>query len=79
MTEKFDVVIIGAGNAGFGVSSIAHDADSDLIVGAHLVGHSGEELIHLFALAMVNGIPATQLREQVYAFSTFSADIKSML
>ena len=66
-----------AETAGFAKTLV--DTDSDLIVGAHLVGHSGEELIHLFALAMVNGVPATQLREQIYAFPTFSADIKSML
>ena len=52
---------------------------SDRIVGAHLVGHQGEELIHLFALAMRNGISATQVKETMFAFPTFSADIKSML
>lgn len=49
------------------------------IVGAHLVGHHGEELIHLFALAMRHGITADQLGDEMYAFPTFAADIKSML
>lgn len=49
------------------------------IVGAHLVGHHGEELIHLFALAMRHGITADQLGDEMYAFPTFSADIKSMM
>ena len=49
------------------------------IVGAHLVGHHGEELIHLFALAMRHGITADQLGDELYAFPTFAADIKSML
>ena len=53
--------------------------DSDFIVGAHLVGHQAEELIHLFALAMRHGIPAADLRDQIYAFPTFSADVKSMV
>ena len=49
------------------------------IVGAHLVGHHGEELIHLFALAMRHGISADQLGNEMYAFPTFAADIKSMI
>lgn len=52
---------------------------SGKIVGAHLVGHRGEELIHLFALAMRHGITAGQLKEPIFAFPTFSADVKSML
>lgn len=52
---------------------------SGRIVGAHLVGHHGEELIHLFALAMGHGITAEQIKDQLFAFPTFSADIKSMI
>jgi glutathione reductase (NADPH) len=55
------------------------DEESDRILGAQIVGHAGEELIHIFALAMRHGITATQLRQTVYGFPTFSADIKSML
>jgi glutathione reductase (NADPH) len=55
------------------------DDDSDRILGAHLVGHSGEELIHIFAFAMKFGIKAADIRETVYAYPTFSNDIKSMV
>jgi glutathione reductase (NADPH) len=55
------------------------DEASDRILGAHLVGHAGEELIHFFALALAHGITATQIRDLVYAFPTYSADIRSML
>lgn len=55
------------------------DEESDRVLGAQIVGHAGEELIHIFALAMGHGITATQLRQTVYGFPTFSADIKSML
>lgn len=55
------------------------DEGNDRILGAQIVGHAGEELIHLFALAMRHGITATALRETVYGFPTFTADIKSML
>lgn len=52
---------------------------SDQVLGAHLVGHSGEELIHLFALAMRHRISASQLKEGVFAFPTFSSDIKNLV
>jgi glutathione reductase (NADPH) len=55
------------------------DWKTDRIIGAHLVGHSGEELIHIFALAIKHGITASEIRDLIYGFPTFSADIKSML
>ncbi|TGQ53517.1 NAD(P)/FAD-dependent oxidoreductase [Mesorhizobium sp. M1C.F.Ca.ET.193.01.1.1] len=57
---------------------IVEDA-TDRIVGAHMVGHAGEELIHIFALAMKHAITASQLADMVYGFPTFSADIRNML
>lgn len=60
-------------------SKIVVGEDDDRILGAHFVGHSGEELIHVFALAMAHGITASQIRETVFASPTFAADIKSML
>ena len=52
---------------------------SGRIVGAHMVGHQGEDLIHLFAMAMKHGITADQIKDQLFAFPTFSADVKSMI
>ncbi|CAN7689479.1 NAD(P)/FAD-dependent oxidoreductase [Mesorhizobium amorphae] len=60
-------------------SKIMVEESTDKIVGAHIVGHAGEELIHLFALAMKHGITASQVRDMVYGFPTFSADIRSMM
>jgi glutathione reductase (NADPH) len=60
-------------------SKVLIDKKTDRIVGAHLFGHAGEELIHIFALAIKHGITATEIRDLVYGFPTFSADIKSML
>lgn len=54
------------------------DEDTDKVVGAHMVGHSGEELIHLFAMAMKHGITASDLKNDFYAFPTFSSDLKAM-
>lgn len=54
------------------------DGATDLFVGVHLLGHRGEELIHLFALAMQHRIPASSFRQTIYAFPTFASDIKNL-
>ena len=59
-------------------SKIIVDRDNDRILGAHFVGHEGQELVNVFALAIKFGISATQLKDFVYAYPTFSADIKHM-
>jgi glutathione reductase (NADPH) len=55
------------------------DETTDQILGAHIVGHAGEELINLFALAMQHGITAAALRSRVYGYPTFSSDIKYLI
>ncbi len=60
-------------------SKVIVDRRSDLILGAHFVGHAGQELINVFGLAMRFGITAAQIRENVYAYPTFASDIKHML
>jgi glutathione reductase (NADPH) len=52
---------------------------SDRIAGAHMVGHAGEEVINVFALAMAHGIKAGALRDMIYAFPTFTNSIKHLL
>lgn len=54
------------------------DDATDRIVGAHLVGHRGEELINLFTLAMNHDISATDLKATTFAYPTFSSDIKNL-
>jgi len=60
-------------------SKVIVDKNTRMILGAHIVGHHGEELIHLFAMAMRHGISADELGGDMYAFPTFAADIKSMV
>ncbi len=60
-------------------SKVLVEEGTSRILGAHIIGHSGEELIHFFALAMKHGITADQIREMVFGSPTFSSDIKSML
>ena len=60
-------------------SKIIIEKGSGRILGAHLVGHGGEEVIHLFAFAMKHGISAEALSSTVYGYPTFASDIKHMI
>lgn len=60
-------------------SKVIVEKTSDRILGAHFVGHAGQELINIFGLAMRFGITATQIRENIYAYPTFASDLKHML
>ena len=60
-------------------SKVIVERSTDRILGAHFVGHAGQELINIFGLAMRFGIPARQIRENVYAYPTFASDLKHML
>ncbi len=60
-------------------SKIIIDEADDQILGAHFVGHSGEELVNIFGLAIAHKLTATQIRDKIYAYPTFSSDIKNLL
>jgi glutathione reductase (NADPH) len=62
-----------------GWAKVIVDEETDTILGAHIVGHAAEELINIFGLAKAHGITASQLREFIYAYPSFSADITHML
>lgn len=49
------------------------------ILGAHIVGPGAEEIVNLFALAIQNGLSATQLKQGALAFPTAGYDVRSML
>jgi glutathione reductase (NADPH) len=60
-------------------SKVIVEKPTGKILGAHFVGHAGQELINIFGLAMRFGISAAQIRDNVYAYPTFASDIKNML
>jgi glutathione reductase (NADPH) len=60
-------------------AKVVIDKKTDRILGAHLLGHAAEELIHIFALAIKHSITVTEIRDSIFGFPTFSADIRSML
>ena len=68
--------ILGQRHAG---SRILVDPTSKRILGAHLFGSGSAETIHLFALAMREGVSADALANLIYAFPTQSSDIPSLL
>jgi glutathione reductase (NADPH) len=55
------------------------DEDTDLVLGAHLVGPHAEEVINLFALAIRQGLTAEQLKTTMFAYPTGASDIGYML
>ncbi len=52
--------------------------DTQRILGAHLFGWHADETINIIALAIRNGLPASALKEMVYAFPTSASDLNSM-
>ena len=55
------------------------EEETDLILGAHLVGPHADEVINLFALAVRLGLTADQLRTTMFAYPTAASDVGSML
>jgi len=55
------------------------ERSSDAILGASIAGPHAEETIHLFALAMREGIPAARLADLIPAFPTAASDVSGML
>ncbi|PKB25296.1 glutathione reductase (NADPH) [Novosphingobium kunmingense] len=55
------------------------DEDTDLILGAHLVGPNADEVINLFGLAVRHGLTAADLRSTMFAYPTSASDVGYML
>ena len=55
------------------------DEGADRVIGAHLLGPHADETINLFALAIRLGIPASELRQVLFAYPTFGSDVRFML
>ena len=55
------------------------DADSDQILGAHLVGPHVDEVINLFGFAIRHHVTTAQLKSAIFAYPTGASDIGYML
>jgi glutathione reductase (NADPH) len=51
---------------------------TDRVLGAHLLGPHADEVINLFALAIRLRIPATELKQVLFAYPTTGSDIRFM-
>ncbi|MDB4932167.1 MAG: NAD(P)/FAD-dependent oxidoreductase [Myxococcaceae bacterium] len=49
------------------------------VLGASILGHGAEDIIHVFALAIARGLTADDLAATVFAYPTFSSDIRYMI
>ena len=61
------------------LSKVVIEKNTGKILGAHILGHRGEELINLFGLAVRFGLTVSDLNNSIFSFPSFSADIKDML
>ncbi len=57
---------------------IVHKTE-DRVLGAHVLGPGAEELINVLTLAIVYRIPASQLRDTVFAYPTYTSDVSAMV
>lgn len=55
------------------------EEDSDLVLGAHIVGPHADEVINLFAMAMRHGLTAADIKSTVFAYPSGASDVGSML
>ena len=55
------------------------DEGTDRLVGAHILGGHGEEVINLFAMAIRFDLPVAELKKMIYAYPTGSSNVQYML
>ena len=67
---------IGIKHSGF---KVLIDEESDNIIGAHIWGPNSDEVINIFALAIRNGLHASDLKTLPYAYPSSTSDISYMV
>ena len=58
---------------------IIQEAESGCILGAHLLGHSADEVINIFAIAVRLKLTGADLKGMLWAYPTYSSDLKYMV
>ncbi len=67
---------IGEEHSGY---KVLINKDDDTIVGAHIARHNASEVINIFGLAMKFSVKATELSEFMWAYPTYTSDLKYMV
>jgi glutathione reductase (NADPH) len=62
----------------YGFKVLVED-ETELMLGAHLVGPHADDVINLFALAIRHGLTAADLKAMMFAYPTGASDIAHML
>ena len=62
-----------------GFAKLLVDADSDLILGASILGPGGDEIVNMFAAFMYSGLPCSTYRRSVLVHPTISELMPWML
>ncbi|EFI53079.1 NAD(P)/FAD-dependent oxidoreductase [Afipia sp. 1NLS2] len=75
-TDWYTARRVGEDCSGF---KLLIEEGTDRILGAHLVGPHAEEVINVFALAIRADLPASRLKEVIFAYPTAGSDIGYML
>lgn len=55
------------------------DRNTDLIVGAHIIGEQAPELINLLAMAINRGITTREMKQMIFAYPTHGSDLQYMI
>lgn len=63
----------------YGAYKVLIDNESDSILGAHLLRHDAAEVINVFGLAMKFNIKASDLADFMWAYPTYTSDLKYMV
>jgi len=66
---------IGQKHSGY---KVIQDKQSGLILGAHIFGHNADEVINIMALAIKFEIPPEKLKKMIWAYPTYTSDLKYM-
>lgn len=57
---------------------VIKDKETEKVLGAHLVGPDAGEMINMFVMAMCGGLSCHDLKAMIFAYPTWSNDIKGM-
>lgn len=60
-------------------AKVVIEKSSGRVLGAHLLGPNAEEVINVFALAVRQGLTASQLKDMIWAYPTAGSDIVYLL
>jgi glutathione reductase (NADPH) len=55
------------------------DKETDLIIGAHLVGEQAPELINMLTMAINKGITTRELKQMIFAYPTHGSSLQYMI